>query len=218
MKHKNGEQLLQHMELIDDEWIEAAESLPRKKRMLAWKLILPMAASLLLMVTLLAVTMIGGGAEDHETMLPENYEEWFVRPQEPYLDHELAETITTDMTLGEVVALMGKPNYYYDWTLDMIAPYLIWQLDDGLYLFILYNELYCPENNYPWDMSPLYLAVVGNEKVAPSPNDAAFVQSFYNERATEKYRKTIEEYWQNTDETDGESTTAEPIEPIVSVD
>ncbi len=121
------------------------------KRRGVWRVALPIAACLAMVGTMLAVMMIGGGAEEREPYMTYTHEEeWYVRPVAPYVDHEIAAQLKPGMYLADIVELIGKPNRRH-----LNDGYIFqWNLDNGKCLHISFSHkttAYNPELNIPMD-------------------------------------------------------------------
>ncbi len=197
MKEKHARQLLDSMELIDDEIIEAAARPPRR-RVRAWKVVLPIAACLAVVGTMMVVMMVGVGSEDKVSYLSANEKEWYVRPNGG-VKRELVDQIHEGMYLNDVIELIGKPNR----PIHEETPYeaLQWDLDTGECL-----HLYCRPTtiigipvvdgkldlNVPID---IYHTV---EIIEIEPKDSNICELKHWPHG--KYVEWLEKYWENTDE------------------
>ncbi len=176
---------------------ENARTAPHPRRR-AWKLLLPIAACVAVMVMLLAVMIIG--ADEPEPYLPDNFEEWFVRPGEPYVDHEVAESLTEDMTLGEIVAQIGKPNWHLT-NVFVGNDTLHWEMDDGRHLFIRYGPYRHLEKrgeNIPADSIPIHGIFIYDPQLE-RPEPLAGVYDHYE-------HIDFESLWRKNEETSAEET------------
>ncbi len=202
---KNHNHLLDAVSELDGELLEqhfqAKEALRGQKAPVAKRPFVKwcaLAASFALVVVVAAVVLATVGvinthADERETYLPDDRSYWFVRPQAPYVDHNIVDSLEFGMEAHEVFALIGKPNryaYYYNYS------YLIWELDDGTQLCIDFNTNFrsgINENGEYYELSYDYM-FVRYVHVFPAGFDLD-PHEFWNDH------EGFESFWKNTDET-----------------
>ncbi len=222
--NENGHQLLAHMELIDDELIENA-ALPPKKHLpknRTWRTALPLAASFAVVVMVVIGVMVGSDiintkAYESEVYLVEGQEEyWFVRPEPPYVDHEVAETIQTGMRAHEIIALIGKPNRACRAYSEILFQ---WDLDDGRCLVIEFCRVNVKEYGedrkpatLPFDYAYAAQIVIADHSYEDNtmlgPTRYSCIVRSFNELESVDF----ESLWQNTDETTIEPESEDEFE------
>ncbi len=200
MKEKHARQLLDSMELIDDEIIEAAARPPRR-RVRAWKVVLPIAACLAMVGTMMVVMMVGVGSEKKPSYMSfADRDEWYVRPNGG-VKRELVAQIQEGMCLNDVIALIGKPNRPIH-----REPFIAfqWDLDNGecLHIFLRkvpsYFEQELPEvqdGKIDWNVPFDTLLMVDWIEIEPEHSQICQCHPLRDE-----YVEWLEKYWENTDE------------------